>query len=203
MVFALLDYINYVSMKGNYSLDNISKNGGELCSRENIEAFIRRSKPLDIILLHTRLSLMSWLVMYYTNSIWSHTSGVVRDNYLIEATLEGVIKVPISSYIDDKSYYGTLRLRDEITPDMAEKGLRFAEESVGNGFNWFGIFRIFLRIIFGRSKDWRLKHSLDIFITILLLRMLNISTTRTSLGISIVYSTILVINLLLRKHSKN
>jgi hypothetical protein len=49
-------------------------------------------------------SFSSWLVMYFTSSIWSHTGAFTENGFVVDATTSGVIERPLYDYFDGKSY---------------------------------------------------------------------------------------------------
>jgi|GEM_PF-6063913 len=194
MIFAIADYVQYLFKKGRYSEQALREQHAYLCSRENIEAYIKTSEPGDLILLHIRVSLISWLIMYYTNSIWSHVSGVATDNCVCETTPRGVIKSPITSYIDNKSYFSARRIQDRENVNM-EKVVAWVQDKVGAGYDWALLFIMFFSIIFGRSHHWKLIYSLDIYIVLAVLVRLGIMPTLPSLIAAGIYAFVLLFNL--------
>lgn len=189
MIFALIDYFQYVNMMGKYSIKNLQKEKAILCTKENIKKYFTSSPPnMCLIFLHTRVSLNSWLVMYYTNSLWSHVSCIM-DNYVYDTTTsQGFIKIPPSDFIDNKSYFRAISI--EI-PNY-EKGKSYTENLVGKTkYGWKSVIKKFLRIIFGKSRDWRLKFSLDFYFLTVVLYLLNCLSPIITITLICFYSILL------------
>jgi hypothetical protein len=180
-------------MWGNYSKDSLEKQGLKLCDQENIENYITKSKPADIIFLHTRISFISWLVMYYTNSLLSHTAVVINKDLILEAIPQGVVKTPIRDYIDNKSYFVVLNVPD-ITEEQTADIMNYADSQMGVGYNWSLVFKIFLDTIFAKRKDWRIKFSLDFYLLFILLKVINLISLKLLVILSVIYTIIIVFN---------
>jgi hypothetical protein len=98
MIFAVLDYISYRFRRGAYSDERIQAEGGSLATKENYP-HPERFRPGDIVFLHTADSFLSWTVMYYTSSVWSHTATVTTDGNIVDATTGGVFEHPLDDYL--------------------------------------------------------------------------------------------------------
>ncbi len=114
MFFAAYDYFRYRSGTGRYSPEAIRKQGGVLASPE-LENIANCMTPGNILFLHTRNSFLSWMVMYYTDSLWSHTGMIADNRNIIDATTSGVIEHPFSDYLDGRSFICIYKLRGDMT----------------------------------------------------------------------------------------
>src|SRR6266853_580503 len=103
MIFAILDYMDYRCRRGAYSDALLRAEGGRLAAGENFPR-PEQFKTGDLVFLHTADSFLSWLVMYYTSSVWSHVASVSENGYIIDAATSGVLEHPFSDYLDGKSY---------------------------------------------------------------------------------------------------
>jgi hypothetical protein len=159
MIFAILDYINYRSRRRAYSDALLRAEGGRLATEENFPR-PEQFKTGDLVFLHTADSFLSWLVMYYTSSVWSHVASVSENGYIIDATTSGVLEHSFADYLDGKSYILMKRVR-EITDEQRQKMLTSCREQVGGRFNWVGVVRLFLDIVCGFHARYRVHFSVD------------------------------------------
>ena len=165
MLFAIFDYIKYRSRKGAYSDLAIRADGGQLATKD-IKPSPEELKTGDCILLHTTDFLLSWMVMYYTSSVCSHVAIVSENGCVIDATLSGVIEHPLRDYLDGRSYILIRRPVKELTDEGCRNMLAFGRGSIGNGYNWFGAIRMFLKTVFGLHANFRMCYCLDFLLLI-------------------------------------
>ncbi|MBU0471451.1 MAG: hypothetical protein KKF65_02420 [Nanoarchaeota archaeon] len=170
MIFALTDYCNYIFQKNKYSPVVLNSHGLKIANKENFPSF-ENIPPISIIYCHTRGCFNSWLVMYYTNSVLSHTAMFLENGLLLDVTTSGVIQHSASDYLDNKSYLIILSIQK--TKDEINECLNRARSMIGCDFNWGGIFYFWLLILFGNNEEWRLKHSLDVLFIILIFSFIN------------------------------
>ncbi len=169
MLFAILDYINYRRRRGHYSDESIRKEGGRLAAPENFPMLLDLG-PRHRFVYHTRDSFLSWLVMYYTASVWSHVGNFTERGHIIDATTAGVIEHPLSDYFDGKSYIIILAAKKGLVSDeQLAKSLEWGRRQIGCGFNWPGLRRFFWSIVFGAHANYRFRVSGDILILLLVL----------------------------------
>lgn len=166
MVFALIDYINYKRKRNQYSIGAIRKQGGLELNDENY-AKIFPLRPGFILIHHTH-SFVSWLIMYFTTGVWSHTMNPVGPFNVLDVTLSGTLVHPFKDYFN-KGIYAMI-VYFNIPEDKVDFGIaqELAQESIGIKYGYHKAFRIFLYIIFGLKHSYRLKFSIDIFVTLLL-----------------------------------
>jgi hypothetical protein len=159
MLLALYDYVQYLFHKGKYSENRISTEGGKRATYERLASY-KNCQAGDIFLYSTTNSFLSWLVMYYTGSVWSHVGTFVGDGVVVDATTSGVLKHPIIDYIDADSYI-LVRHSMGVTEEQRKKAIEFLNNAVGTSFNWRGVLRLFLRIILGKHDSYRIRYSVD------------------------------------------
>jgi hypothetical protein len=150
MMFAVIDYVAYRLKRGKYSAASIEAEGGKLASPGNFPEG-QFPQPAAIIVFHTRDSFLSWLVMYFTNSVWSHSAVATYDGEFVEVTVDqGTIEHPFADSLNSKDYvkYGLPR---QLTADQQAGIVAAAQASVGNvRFSWFGAIRLGFYILMGR-----------------------------------------------------
>jgi hypothetical protein len=165
MIFAAWDYLRYRLGKGVYSPSQLQRQGARLGTRENFME-IANCKPMDLFLLHTRKSFLSWMVMYYTNSIWSHVGMFAENGQVIDATTGGVFKHHFCDYCDGSTYIAIWHLKG-VTDEKREKAIRWSERQIGKAYNWAGVVRLFLMIILGKKEPYRFRFFLDFVVLML------------------------------------
>lgn len=116
MLFAAVDYLRYRRRAGRYSLDRMEREFGlRVCRPENFPN-LDSTPPLSMLFSHGYPSIVSWLVMYFTDSPISHVAMFGRNGQIQEATKDaGVIQDHASSYFDGKSCMVVCELsRDQL-----------------------------------------------------------------------------------------
>jgi hypothetical protein len=194
MIFAVTDFLKYRLGSGRYSARRLQKEGGSLAISNNFSA-PGVLEPGNFFLLHTRVSIASWVIMYMTSSVWSHGGFIVHDGQVIDATPIGVTKHPFSDYLDGRSYIAIKSV--PTTPDRLQEGLDLAEAAVGEPYSWSMMFARGLMIFFGRSADYRPRISIDLILTLGILLALSFSWPTTIIALALFavpYSLIVVHN---------
>jgi hypothetical protein len=167
MFNALMDYARYRMKRGRYASKFIEASGGRLATVENFPPG-EFPKPGQFIISHTPDSFMSWLVMYFTDSIWSHIAAAVDHGEIVETTLEGTIVHPFRDILNGSDYllvYTPPHLSAEQERALSEA----ARSLVGvTKYGYPAAAIIFLRLSAGRDINYRPRLSAD-FLTVLLL----------------------------------
>jgi len=159
MVFALVDYLLYRSRLGKYHPRAIEGSGGILATRENFPANANLW-PGDVLIMHTCRSFLSWCVMYYTSSVWSHTALYAGDDRLVDATTAGVLEHPFADYLDGNAYI-VVRRPKGATPEEGPQVVNAARKFLGRPFGWHKVYAIWLRTMLG-GELYRLKFTGDL-----------------------------------------
>jgi hypothetical protein len=172
VLFASLDYRDYLSQRGKYAPESIRKLGGRLMTPENFpDPSVFR--PSDMLLMHTRTSFLSWLIMYFQSgvsaehSIWSHVAMISYEGNIMDATVEGIIEHPFSDYFDGESY--GIVLDTELSDEERAKGVAYGRSRLGTPYGWGTVFSIGLNILYGRDHSYHPKFSADVLIVLALL----------------------------------
>jgi hypothetical protein len=172
MIFAITDFLQYRLQTGRYSPRRLQEQGGTLAVSSNFSA-PGVLEPGNLFLLHTRVSLASWVIMYMTSDAWSHGGFIVQGGQVIDATPVGIRKHPFSDYLDGRSYIAIVAV--PTTPDRLQEASDFAEATVGQPYSWGMMFARGLMILFGRSADYRPRISIDLILTLGVLTALSFS----------------------------
>lgn len=166
MFIAFFDYIEYRLHLGRYSGSSIENAHGKLATSLNFPTG-EFPKPGQIIIVHTRNSFISWLVMYFTGSIWSHTSIGVDRGDIVEATLGGVIAHPFTDILNGTDYL--LIGRPPVTPEQEHALVESARATVGvTKFSYSMAAIIGLRLLLGIDEKYDLRLSIDLLVMLLL-----------------------------------
>lgn len=155
MIFLILDYLNYRSLKGRYSNappSLLTDLFDEIIPEEVIDVL----KPGDLIWMYSKKSVRSWLIMYYCRLTLSHASMYVGDRTIIHSTRDrGVVK----QRIDDLFYRGLRFL--PCTMILGEKRKVVSEVAgswLGTPYTYRYLIRAWFYIITGRNWgtfNWR------------------------------------------------
>src|SRR4051794_3738547 len=103
MLFALADYVQYKFQRGRYGPETLSSSGWKLATPENFRGD-QRPRPTDVVIVHSRVDTLSWVVMYVTDFVGSHTTMLGSEETVIHATLDGVVEQPFATLLDGQSY---------------------------------------------------------------------------------------------------
>lgn len=176
MLFALYDYVCYRFQLRHYAPAVVEAQHARLAISENFpeEGVRTKCEPGDAFFLHTRNSFVSWLIMYYTNSLWSHVGAFAENGKIVDATTSGVIKHEFLDYIDGESYILLKKLDKSYDLDT-QKMMEFAERQVGSPYNWAALPRIFIHIVSGRDPKYRIRYTLDFLLLLLPFLLLRYS----------------------------
>jgi hypothetical protein len=198
MLFAIIDYLSYRDHKDHYSFREIERDGGLLGTKENFPnpAAI---PPFSSLFYHPINSFISWMIMYYTNSLWSHYAMFLRNGYLTDQTTGGSTIHPFCDYLDGKGYIKIFIPKFDISKEKIDKLEEVSTRDVGNKYNYPRVIKMFLQIILGFRKSYRLRFSIDLFIIsallIGLLKLLNVNTGPIVI-VTLIYIFIILLNIL-------
>lgn len=164
MIFALLDYLNYRKHRGPYSPATIERQGGKFAT-QSLYSCLEDAQPGDHMLYHGSNSILSWLVMYFTESIWSHIAVFGENGYLYDLTTSGLIKHHFSDYLDGNGYI-TLGRQKQITKEQVQKSIQWVEEQLKRGcrFSWWKVFCLGVAILFGGHRHYRFRLTIDFLV---------------------------------------
>ena len=114
MILAVWDYICFRKLKGRY-LPYASGRLSNMCFYESIpEIFLEEMKTGDTIIMGNNNNFISWLVMYATDSVYSHLAVYQSDRTIFHMTLEGPIVESIESLFGRKKRFMIARHKSEL-----------------------------------------------------------------------------------------
>jgi hypothetical protein len=194
MLFALFDFLQYRAERGHYSHDAIVAQGGILAN-DALRERIGKLGAADIFFYHGRGSALSWAVMYFTNSIWSHVGTCVGGDRIVDATTSGVIEHSLADYLDGRGYLD-FRTVEGITDEQRAAVASHARSTVGAGYNWVGVLRLYAAIITGYHASFRWRYVADVLIALMFLSALGLVWSpmwRAGLFLAIIYVLLLIV----------
>jgi hypothetical protein len=152
VIFAIFDLAQYLLKVGRYSCKSLEASGLRVAEPSLLgSAELDKLDVGDIIFYHSSYSLLAWGIMYYSNGPISHCATSVGDGPVLDAT-------------DGRGFIQALRAPREISIAQRDKIKQFAQQEVGKGFNWSGVFRLWGLIILGSHPAYRVKFSIDLMI---------------------------------------
>lgn len=175
MLFALLDYRDYLAQRGRYSPSFVEQKGGRLMIPENFPNPSAYT-PGTLLFMHTRTHFLSWLIMYFQSggksghSIWSHTALFSYDGDIIDVTTEGVIEHPFSDLFDGESYVSIVEVpvADE---NMRHDIVAHGRSQLGARYGWETAMQMGLHTLYGWDGHYHPKFSADLLILLALLSL--------------------------------
>lgn len=191
MLFAALDYLRYRRRRGMYSDEAIRKEGALLATPENFSP-VEELPPCGLVFYSATDSFQSWLVMYYTGSVWSHVATLTYHGNIIDATTRGVIEHPLLDYLDGKSYVAIRRVKG-MSDQKADRVIQYMRTTLGGGFNWIGILRLYCYIVLGAHADYQFRVSLDVIILFFLISPIALFSRRMWFGLAILMAFYLIV----------
>lgn len=165
MIFAIVYWVKYRTQRGRYSDESVGREGGKRATHSNFPDASKYAVG-DLVFLHPRNSFISWVVMYYTSGIWSHTAIVSENGHVIDATLAGVVEHPFNDYIDGQSFISVRTFKIPLSQFQKDSILQFMRSQIGAGYNWMGVVRLWSAIALGVHANYRVCFSADIVIVL-------------------------------------
>lgn len=160
MIFAIYDLILYQFHLRKYSNESLAKEKARVLTEPLIASI-----PLgSTIFLHTRKSLLSWIIMYYTDSLWSHVGMKSNNTDIIDATTSGVIEHPLSDYANPDIFFIAFTMIDVPEDIMSNTIQRMKETFLGRPYGWFNVVNIFFHVILAKKSSYRLRFTTEIIL---------------------------------------
>jgi hypothetical protein len=156
MLMALLDYAAYRGRRGRYADAVIQREARIAKAPPELAGLL----PGDVLFFHTRTSLVSWMVMYVTSSIWSHTAMYVGNGLVTDATSIGVTTHPLADYFNGESSYSAYR--PNYPDGGAERAVDATKSLIGHGYAWTMALLIGWQSILGARREFDPRHAVDV-----------------------------------------
>lgn len=170
MIFLISDLTQYTFGIGKYSENKLRDMDLRIAIPDNFPELCNYDQKVGVIFFHTRFSLLSWIIMWITDSPLSHTAMLLPNQKVIHATSAGVIENDFDQLCDGRSYIGIKFI--ECGKNDVEKLDQFMTAQLGKAYNWFGAIILGLRCLFGIGQQFNYKHAVDIVITLICVVML-------------------------------
>lgn len=202
MLFACLDYLQYRFHVGRYSAQQLSAAGGFLADGSSLKR-LDGIRDGDIIGCHPIDSLVGWAVMYIQDYPFSHVGLLTKERTVVETTLSGTIERSAASYFDGKHYLRIVR-REGMYATSEEGVIAAARSRIGGAYDWSGAIYVGLVALAGGHPHYRVRHSLDILVTLgglafLLWRFPTLSCWSVG-ALAVGYTVIVSVNRLRQRH---
>jgi hypothetical protein len=159
---ALLDYAAYRGRRGRYADAVIQAQGARIAEANSLE--LEKLLPGDILFFHTRPSVVSWMVMHLTGSIWSHTAMYVGGGLVTDATCIGVMTHPLADYFNGESSFSARR--PPYPEGGAERAVDAANSSIGKPYGWTMALLIGWQSILGARREFDPRHAVDVLFSL-------------------------------------
>jgi hypothetical protein len=198
LLFALKDYVDYRLQRRRYSPLQLTDKGWKLATAENFLG-ANEAPAGCYFVMHTRVSLLSWLIMYVTQSAASHAGIYIGHGEIVDATMGGVVRHPLEDYLDGRSWISDNR--KEVLTDGQRAGIVKAALSTVDvtPYGWVNALRIGWQKLFGSRSGNRPNRRLQMdtitlaFLPAAIAAIFTGSTGRLALIPGIAWLTILVL----------
>jgi hypothetical protein len=165
VLMALLDYAAYRGRRGRYADAVIQAQGARIAKANSPE--LGNLLPGDVLFFHRRPSVVSWMVMYVTGSIWSHTAMYVGGGLVTDATSIGVTTHHLADYFNGESSFSTCR--PPFTGGGAERAVDAMNSSIGKPYGWTMALLIGWQSILGARREFEPRHAVDVLFSLAVL----------------------------------
>ncbi len=141
-------------------------------------------EPGDLIFVETFGSLLSWTVMYFTDSEVSHAAMYLGDGNITHATFSGVITEPVTALFGPDRRL--LVCKPVIPDDLRPAVVTEAASYLGWPYGWYGVLRKAVRIVTGRIWPlFRWRFVLDFFAVLAMLELATFLATHRIMGLTL------------------
>lgn len=151
MLFAAIDFVQYRLEKGRYRNDRLQERGWRRASAENFLGDAEPA-PVEALLFHPRHSLVSWLIMYISNNPASHVALCVGDGDVYHSTTAGVLRQPLSRFLDGQSLIKVRTLPVVMTEEEQARTRTVMAGLSGVRYNWRSTIRQGLGHLVGQEN---------------------------------------------------
>lgn len=155
MIFAMADCLAYLAERGRYSPTALAAGGWNLVTPETLAA-AEEAPPATIFVIHPRRSMVSWMVMYGTNSPASHTALYLGGGYVCDATPQGTMIRPLSDVLSERTWFTDNR-RQPISEEARARIVESAVKMVGTPYGWFTVVLLAWMHVAGLRPDSHLR----------------------------------------------
>jgi len=164
MIFSMIDLAKYTFQLGEYNPNRLNENGFKLATIDNFE-YLQFNDCIYILTFHTRFSLFSWVIMWVTESVCSHSAMLMPGSIVFHAVSKGVIENKLEEVLDDKSYISAISI--PVKKDELDKIMKFQKAQLGKGYNWVGAIKLGFLELFSLNGKFRIRHTIDLILIIL------------------------------------
>lgn len=201
MILAILDYFKYRKRLGKYSDKSLRKIGLKKASASEFPNW--KHIPFGkCLFVHTANSFLSWVIMYFTNSVLSHTAIIYGHGIVHDTTTDGILRHSLENYFDGESYITFRDLPSNRTP---EEMRAFLDSTLGHRYNWTGVCINAFHIAIANNTvfSWRLFFDLLLigFFILVIAKVLYYPAYIVFLAIGVFYCITVLVNKTIRKRA--
>lgn len=160
MICAFWDFLQYVTRRGRYRESELKRKGAFYASADCLDEFRLRCSDGDLLFVHALRSPVSWAIMYYSQSYWSHVAMTSARGTVFEAVPGGVDEYPLEKYFRGGHYLSLVPTH--LSEQQKTSCIRWWDEHRGDRYNYCGVVRLWLGIITGAHEAYRLRFTFDI-----------------------------------------
>ncbi len=184
VIFAARDYWAYRRRRGRFARDGLNSLMAAAFDSELPPKALAILEPGDLIFVETFGSLLSWAVMYFTDSEVSHAAMYLGDGSITHATFSGVITEPVAALFGPDRRL--LVCKPVIPDDLRPAVVKEAASHLGRPYGWYGVLRKAVRIITGRIWPlFRWRFALDFFAVLVVLELAAFLATHRIMGLTL------------------
>jgi len=103
-------------------------------------------KKGDILLIHSKLDPIAWIIRKASNSHWNHVAWAVDTHFLIEARGRAIDKCSIKKYLNWRYEVKLIRLK-KVTKDQFKEGIEYVSQLQGER-KYLSYLKTILRMVF-------------------------------------------------------
>lgn len=171
MLFAYLDAAQYLLRLGNYSHNSLTRSSSTFFAAPESANRLDEVKNGDLLFSHPTRSLVGWLVMYVTNSTWSHVATLTTTGTALEAVPRlGMVERPARIYFDGQHYLGIVRMG--LSADDGNRVVAFGRSHLGAKYDLRGALRLACLFFFGATNTWNSRLIADVFFLLVIVSLL-------------------------------
>jgi hypothetical protein len=121
------------------------------------------SPHVCLISIHAYFSIASWIVMWITDSVFSHTGMIFPDGKIHQMTTKGYFVQPLLDIADNRSYFAIAPMPWLPISDAQSRSDAIQKNTPQ--YNWLGIVKLGLLELFSLNGKFRPKHLFDFCLT--------------------------------------
>jgi len=152
MIFALIDLVHYKSRTGRFTNEALESAGMRMATDANLED--AHFQPGDILFVHARNSVKSWVTMYFQWSPINHMAMLVSNDEIMDVTPKGIRRERLQRYGGENYYFSKGDPTRRVPNFDRQAAVAFVESQTQGRYDWFTIFKLGYKIMSGVHPDY-------------------------------------------------